>query len=87
MITPATSLQDALKAACVSMDSTLKSNLSVGMPLDLAVIEKDALSFRTRRRIEKDDPRFAAISQSWAKALRKGFEGLPDFLDHGAGPG
>ena len=81
IITPETSIQEALKAACVSMDSTLKSNLSVGMPLDLAVIEKDALAFRTRRRIEKDDPRFAAISQSWAKALRRGFEELPDFLE------
>jgi len=81
IITPDTSIQEALKAACVSMDSTLKSNLSVGMPLDLAVIEKDALTFRTRRRIEKEDPRFSAISQSWAKALRRGFEELPDFLE------
>ena len=81
MITPGTPLQDALKAACVSMDSTLKSNLTVGMPLDLAVIEKDALCFRTRQRIEKDDPRFAAISRSWAQALRQGFEALPDFLE------
>jgi len=81
IITRDSSIDEALKAACVSMDSTLKSNLSVGMPLDLAVIEKDALTFRTRRRIEKDDPRFSAISQSWGKALRQGFESLPDFLE------
>jgi putative proteasome-type protease len=81
IITRESSIDEALKAACVSMDSTLKSNLSVGMPLDLAVIEKDALTFRTRRRIEKDDPRFSAISQSWARALRRGFEELPDFLE------
>jgi putative proteasome-type protease len=82
IVTQDTSIHEALKAACISMDSTLKSNLSVGMPLDLAVIEKDALIFRTRRRIEKDDPRFAAISQSWARSLRKGFEELPNFLEN-----
>lgn len=80
IITPDSSLEDCLKAVCVSMDSTLHSNLSVGMPLDLAVIEKDALRFRTRRRIEKDDPQFSGISESWAKALRKGFHDLPDLL-------
>ena len=80
IITPASSLEDSMKAVCVSMDSTIRSNLSVGMPLDLAVIEKDALTFRTKRRIERDDPRFAAISESWAKALHKGFEELPDLL-------
>ena len=63
------------------MDSSLRSNLSVGMPLDLAVIRKDELTFRIRRRIERDDPRYAAISQSWAKAIRKGFEELPNFLE------
>ena len=80
IITPESSLEDCLKAVCVSMDSTLHSNLSVGMPLDLAVIEKDALCFRTRRRIEKDDPQFSGISESWAKALRNGFHELPDLL-------
>jgi len=81
IITLESSIEDSLKAVLVSMDSTLRSNLSVGMPLDLAIIEKDALSFRTKRRIERDDPRFAAISQSWARTLRKGFEDLPDFLE------
>ncbi len=81
VITPTSSLEDSMKAVCVSMDSTIRSNLSVGMPLDLAVIEKDALAFRTKRRIERDDPRFAAISESWAKALSHGFEALPNLLD------
>jgi putative proteasome-type protease len=81
IITPESSIEESLKAVCVSMDSTLRSNLSVGMPLDLAVIEKDALTFRTRKRIERDDPRFAALSQSWAKAIRKGFEELPNLLE------
>jgi putative proteasome-type protease len=81
MISPESSIDDALKAVCVSMDSTLRSNLSVGMPLDLAVIPKDVLGFSTHRRIENDDPRFGAISQSWGKALKNGFAELPSFLD------
>jgi putative proteasome-type protease len=81
MIQPTTSLEDACKAACVSMDSTLRSNLSVGMPLDLTIIPRDAYGFRLRRRIEKDDPQFGCISQSWGEALRQGFESLPNVLD------
>ena len=81
VITPESSLDEAVKAVCVSMDSTMRSNLSVGMPLDMAIIERDACSFRTRTRIEADDPRFAEISQSWSAALRKGFEDLPSFVD------
>jgi putative proteasome-type protease len=81
VITPESSLEEAVKAVCVSMDSTIRSNLSVGMPLDMAIIERDACSFRTRTRIEPDDSRFAEISQSWSAALRKGFEDLPSFVD------
>ena len=81
IITPKSSIEECMKAVCISMDSTIRSNLSVGMPLDLAVIEKDAIAFRTRKRIEKDDPRFAAISESWAKALRKGVEELPNLQE------
>lgn len=81
IITPETTLERAAKAACVSMDSTICSNLSVGMPLDLTVIEKDAYSFRMRRRIEADDDEFLSISESWSAALRRGFEDLPTILD------
>jgi putative proteasome-type protease len=81
VITPECSIDDALKAACVSMDSTLRSNLSVGMPLDLAVIPKDVLGFSQQRRIENDDPRFAAMSHSWGAALKNGFANVPSFLD------
>ncbi len=81
IITPATTLEDATKAVLVSMDSTLRSNLSVGMPLDLTVIERDAFDFRVRTRIEADNEEFAMISQGWSAALRKGFEDLPNVLD------
>ena len=73
VVRPATSLEDAQKAVLLSMDSTLRSNLSVGMPLDLAVIEKDACKVGLRKRIEKDDAQFAAMSLAWSEALRDGF--------------
>lgn len=68
-----TTLADAQKAVLLSMDSTLRSNLSVGMPLDLLVIERDACSAGERRRIEAGDEGFRAMSDAWSKALRDGF--------------
>tara|TARA_Y100001934_G_scaffold31428_2_gene35018 strand:+ start:5802 stop:6050 length:249 start_codon:yes stop_codon:yes gene_type:complete len=73
-----TPMKDALKAAMVSMDSTLRSNLSVGMPLDLSVIREGALDFAVQRRIEADDADFAAVSNRWSQALRDAFQALPD---------
>ena len=73
VVKPATSLADAQKAVLLSMDSTLRSNLSVGMPLDLAVIERDACKVTYRRRIEAGDPQFRAMSEAWSNALRDGF--------------
>lgn len=81
IITRDTTLEDATKAVLVSMDSTLRSNLSVGMPLDLTVIPTDRFDFRVRTRIEADNEEFAMISQGWSAALRKGFEDLPNVLD------
>ena len=68
-----TSLQDGQKAVLLSMDSTLRSNLSVGMPLDLCVIERDACRVTLRRRIEQGDENFRAMSEAWSRALRDGF--------------
>jgi putative proteasome-type protease len=73
VVKPNTSLSDAQKAVLLSMDSTLRSNLSVGMPLDLAVIEKDACKVTQKRRIEAGDPQFRAMSEAWSNALRDGF--------------
>jgi putative proteasome-type protease len=73
VVKPTTSLAEAQKAVLLSMDSTLRSNLSVGMPLDLAVIEKDACRVTLRRRIEAGDESFRAMSDAWSKALRDGF--------------
>lgn len=73
-----TPMKDALKAAMVSMDSTLRSNLSVGMPLDLTVIREGAFDFSVERRIDEDDVEFAEISTRWSNAVRDAFQTLPD---------
>ena len=73
VVKPTTSLSDAKKAVLLSMDSTLRSNLSVGMPLDMAVIARDACRVTERRRIEAGDEAFRAMSEAWSRALREGF--------------
>ena len=73
VVKPGTSMADAQKAVLLSMDSTLRSNLSVGMPLDLCIIEKDACAVSGKRRIEAGDEQFRAMSEAWSKALRDGF--------------
>ncbi|KPQ07860.1 MAG: putative proteasome-type protease [Rhodobacteraceae bacterium HLUCCA12] len=74
VVRPDTSLADAQKAVLLSMDSTLRSNLSVGMPLDLCVIERDACRVGTLRRIEAGDAAFRAMSDAWSNALRDAFQ-------------
>ncbi|PWE30162.1 peptidase [Pararhodobacter marinus] len=74
VVTPDTSLDDARKAVLLSMDSTLRSNLSVGMPLDFAVVEKDACRLSRVERIEAENESFRAMSQAWSNALRDGFQ-------------
>ena len=75
---PSMTFEAAVKLLFVSFDSTIKANLSVGMPLDLHVLEKDALRFGKTRRIEPQDSDYAAISQGWGDALRQAFDSLPD---------
>jgi len=68
---------DAIKLALVSMDSTLRSNLSVGLPLDLLVYRRDALHTGIRRRINEDDPYFRHVREYWSNALREAYQRLP----------
>ena len=74
VLTTETPLNVCVTAALLSMDSTLKSNLSVGMPLDLAVIETDHLQFSQLKRIEENDPNFQNLSEGWSEALRGAFD-------------
>jgi len=67
-----TTLADAQKAVLLSMDSTMRSNLSVGMPLDLCVIRKGQMRAEARR-IGADDPVFHKMSFAWSTALRDAF--------------
>lgn len=80
VIEPGTPIPVALKAALVSMDSTLRSNLSVGMPLDLSVIRTDSYEISLKRRIEHDDTDFQQISSEWSDSLKAAFDGLPDVI-------
>ncbi|MGL4310199.1 MAG: peptidase, partial [Paracoccaceae bacterium] len=73
VVKPETSLAEAQKAVLLSMDSTLRSHLSVGMPLDLMVIERDQCRVGLSRRIEAGDAQFKAMSEAWSKALRDSF--------------
>jgi putative proteasome-type protease len=75
----AMSIEDAVKLLMVSFDSTLKANLSVGLPLDLLVIERDSFAASHERRIGYDDPYFQAISNSWGVALKNAFHSLPPY--------
>jgi putative proteasome-type protease len=76
---PAMSFAHAVKLLLVSFDSTLKSNLSVGAPLDLQIVARDALEVTHQRRIGADDPYFISISSGWGDALKKAFAALPDY--------
>lgn len=73
------SSEDALRLLCVSFDSTLKANLSVGMPLDVHVYEKDSLKEGKKFRIEDVDPAFKAISSGWGDALKTALDALPTY--------
>jgi len=72
------SLDEAAKCALVSMDSTIRSNLSVGMPLDLLIYERDALQVRRHVVIGPDSAYYGAIRNQWGMRLRDAFAELPD---------
>lgn len=76
---PAMDLAEAVKLLLVSFDSTLRANLSVGLPLDLLYYERDRFDVSLRRRITGDDPYYRAISDGWSQALKTAFKSLPDF--------
>ncbi|MES1162047.1 MAG: proteasome-type protease [Rhizobacter sp.] len=78
MITPATPLDEAAKCALVSMDSTLKSNLSVGLPLDLLVYEAGRYQTEQIVCIDEQNPYFQMIRGNWGLKLREAFESLED---------
>jgi putative proteasome-type protease len=78
VITPDTPLNEAAKCALVSMDSTLKSNLSVGLPLDLVVYENDALQTDKIVCIDEHNPYYQMMHNSWGQKLREVFDSIED---------
>jgi putative proteasome-type protease len=80
VISRSTPLADATKCVLVSFDSTMRSNLSVGMPIDLICYERDSLEIRKRRRFDEGDPYFTALSHEWGEGTRQVFRQLPELL-------
>ncbi|ESR25135.1 hypothetical protein N177_2009 [Lutibaculum baratangense AMV1] len=72
-----TGLQDALKLALISMDSTMRSNLSVGMPIDVFVYCRDQLKSELNYRIGKDEPYFQNLRTKWSEALQAAHRDIP----------
>ena len=72
------SLSEAAKAALVSMDSTIRSNLSVGLPLDLVLVKRDQYGVARHVSIDEDNAYFASLRKRWSEALREVFAHLPD---------
>jgi putative proteasome-type protease len=78
VITPDTSLDEAAKCSLVSMDSTLRSNLSVGMPLDLLVYESNAFCVSRFVTIDSSNEYYRMISSTWGRRLRQVFSEIPN---------
>ena len=76
-VTPAATLEDATKCVLVSFDSTMLSNLSVGMPIDLLCYLKDSLRVTMRRRFEQGDAYFETLTRQWLEGTRRVFSELP----------
>lgn len=76
---PKMRLGEAAKLVLLSYDSTLRSNLSVGMPIDILVYERDSLDVRREKRIFQDDEYFKKLSTAWSEALRQAFAKIEEF--------
>lgn len=76
---PTMRLGEAAKLILLSFDSTLRSNLSVGMPIDIVLYERDSLDLNREKRIYQDDEYFKKLSQAWSEALRSAFTKIEEF--------
>lgn len=75
---PDMSFDAAVKLLLVSFDSTIKANLSVGLPLDYEIYERDSLRKGLRRRLRASDPYYQTISHGWGDSLKEAFDRLPN---------
>jgi putative proteasome-type protease len=83
VITPETPLDEAAKCALVSMDSTLKSNLSVGLPLDMVIYEANQFHTDKVVCIDENNPYFKMLHSSWGQKLREVFDSIEDPMWNG----
>ena len=72
-----TDIHDALKVSLVSMDSTMRSNIGVGLPIDIALCRRDSLDLEVDERIDNADPYFHELRDRWSIALRQAHAGIP----------
>ena len=79
VITSDVSIGDASRCALISMDSTLKSDLTVGPPIDFAVYKKDQLKIASQKCLNLDDEEFSKVSQEWSDGIIKIFNSFPRF--------
>jgi putative proteasome-type protease len=70
-------LYDALKTALISMDSTMRSNIGVGLPIDVLVVRNDVFDADLNHRIEVDEPYFHDLRSRWSAALRAAHQNIP----------
>jgi putative proteasome-type protease len=76
-VTFETDLYQVLKLGLISMDSTMRSNLGVGLPIDLMILRRDAITPETKMRIEAGEPYFHDLRERWSAALRKAHNDIP----------
>jgi putative proteasome-type protease len=76
-VTDKTDLYDALKLGLISMDSTIRSNLSVGLPIDVLAIRRNAIEAEVSYRVDTTDAYFQDLRQRWSSALRAAHLGIP----------
>ena len=79
IITPETTLEDAARCALVSLDSTMRSNLSVGPPFELLIYRKDEFQIAHHITLDIESPLYQAMTQGWSDGLKDAFRKLPRF--------
>ena len=79
ILRPQTTLENATRCALVSLDSTIRSNLSVGLPIDIALIRAGDLKITQKMRMEGDTPLYSEIHETWSRKLEAAVDSLPRF--------
>ena len=78
-VRPQVKLEDAARCALVSLDSTMRSNISVGPPVDIAILPRDGLAISHSLRLDFDTPFYAQLKETWARQLEGAIRALPKF--------